>query len=148
MFFDKLNATGRLNIKLYDKNHIIKKEIDVPNLVVTVGKEYITDRMTSNATSVMSHMAVGIDNTNLASANTTLESEVAGSRTALTSSTVTGNSVEYVATFSEGVGTGALVEAGIFNSGTNGIMLCRTTFGVVNKEATDTLTINWTVTVN
>ena len=47
-----------------------------------------------------------------------------------------------------GEGTGALTEAGIFNASSSGTMLCRTEFSVVNKGASDSMTITWTVTVS
>jgi hypothetical protein len=54
----------------------------------------------------------------------------------------------YVASFPAGTGTGAIVEAGLFNASSGGDMLCRTTFAVVNKGANDSITITWTVTVS
>ncbi len=56
--------------------------------------------------------------------------------------------VTYVCAFSAGEGTGALTEAGIFNASSSGTMLCRTEFNVVNKGASDSMTITWTVTVS
>lgn len=146
MINDHIKATGRLDIVLYDKNHQIKQEIHVPNLVVTVGKNFIADRMVGTASNVMSHMAVGTSNANLAAANTTLDAQSA--RVALTSATRENNTVTYVGDFEAGVATDALVEAAIFNASSNGTMLCRTTFPVINKEASDYLTINWVVTIS
>ena len=40
-----------------------------------------------------------------------------------------------------------LTEAGIFNAASGGTMLCRTVFAVVNKQADDTMTVTWTVTI-
>jgi len=59
-----------------------------------------------------------------------------------------GNQIVYSATFPAGVATGAVVEAGIFNAAAAGTMFCRTTFAVKNKEAADTITASWTITVN
>ena len=66
----------------------------------------------------------------------------------MTSSTVTDNEIVYVDTFAAGTGTGAITEAGIFNASSGGTMLCRTVFSVVNKGASDAMTITWTVTVS
>lgn len=147
MITDFLKATGKLELTLRDSNNNIKQQINVPNLVVTVGKNLIADRLISGSTGVMSHMAVGTSNSSLDAANTALAAQ-SGSRVALTSATRSDNVITYVCTFDEGVATDALVEAGIFNASTSGTMLCRTTFPVINKEATDTLTINWTVTIS
>jgi hypothetical protein len=56
--------------------------------------------------------------------------------------------VSYAATFPAGTGTGAVVEAGIFNASSAGTMLCRTTFDVVNKGADDAMSVTWTVTIS
>lgn len=146
MINDFIKATGELSVILFDKDQNIKQQIFVPNLVVTTGREFIAARMVGNTTDAMSHMAIGTSNLNLAAANTTLAVEIA--RVALVSSVRTDNTVRYTASFEPGVGTGALVEAGIFNASDTGILLCRTTFSVVNKAAGDTLTINWDVTIN
>lgn len=150
MITDFIKATGALDIILVDANNNIKTKISVPNLVVSVGKNAIADRLIDTSTNVMSHMAVGTDDgaiLTLASSNTALGAQL-GSRVALTSATRTNNVITYTASFAEGVSTGAIVEAGIFNASSSGDMLCRTTFPVINKEASDTLTINWNVTIN
>jgi hypothetical protein len=94
----------------------------------------------------MSHMGIGTGTTAAAVGDTALETQAG--RVSLTSTTVTSNSVAYVATFPAGTGTGAITEAGIFNASSGGTMLCRTVFSVINKGAADTLGITWTVTVN
>ena len=140
MLNDGLKLTGKLSIAINDE--VVQ---EVPNLVVTAGKNYVADRIKNNST-VMSHMAIGTGSTPAAAGNTALGSESA--RTQLTSSTVTDNEIVYVDTFAAGTGTGAITEAGIFNASSGGTMLCRTVFSVVNKGASDAMTINWTVTVS
>jgi hypothetical protein len=71
-----------------------------------------------------------------------------GSREALDSTTVTDNTIQYIASFEAGDGTGAVTEAGIFNAATGGSMLCRTVFSVVNKAADDTMSVTWTITIS
>ena len=51
-------------------------------------------------------------------------------------------------TVSKNATTGAITEAGLFNASSSGTMLCRTVFSVVNKGASDAMTITWTVTVS
>lgn len=53
-----------------------------------------------------------------------------------------------MSTFNPGEGTGAVTEAGVFNAATAADMLCRTVFAVVNKAATDTMVITWTITLS
>lgn len=143
---ETLEIFGRLKIEVFDKEGQIKTVAEVPNLVVTTGKGYIASRMKDTTAGAMSHMAVGSNSTAAVVGDSALGSEVA--RAALTSTTVVGNTVTYVASFPPGTGTGALVEAGIFNANTAGTMLCRTTFSVINKGAADSMTITWTVTVS
>tara|TARA_A100001388_G_scaffold201663_1_gene152768 strand:- start:733 stop:1155 length:423 start_codon:yes stop_codon:yes gene_type:complete len=140
MLNDGLKLTGKLSIAINDE--VVK---EVPNLVVTAGKNYVADRIKNNST-VMSHMAIGTGSTAAAAGDTALGSQTA--RTALTSTTVTNNEIVYVDTFPAGTGTGAITEAGIFNASSGGTMLCRTVFSVVNKGANDAMTITWTVTVS
>lgn len=146
MINELLKVTGEPTFTLYDKHGNIKQQFTKPNLVVTTGKILIADRLIGTTSNVMSHMAVGTSNVNLASSNTELASQLEN-RVSLTA-TRSDNTITYSCTFGEGVATGALVEAGVFNAATAGTMLCRTTFPVINKEATDTLTINWNVTIN
>lgn len=150
MINENIKATGVLHIVLKDKDGNIKVDKTVNNLVVTDGKNAIASRLSSNAVAVMSHMAVGSNAASPVAGNTTLGAEIAASRTALTvaGGTVAGNTITYAASFGAGVGTGALTEAGIFNAGSGGTMLCRTSFSVVNKDAADTLTISWAVTIS
>ncbi len=140
MINDNFTMTGALSIAI--NNKIVA---EVPNTVVTGGKQWVAQRM-GNANTVMTHMAIGTGSTAVAPANTTLATEIA--RVALTSAVVSGNSIVYVGTFPAGTGTGAIVEAGTFDASSAGDMLCRTVFTVVNKGANDSMTITWTVTVN
>ena len=148
MFNDAIKMTGNLKLILTDENGNIKQEEEIKNLVVTAGKGFIASRMKDATATAMSHMEVGTGTTAAAVGDTTLQTVVASSRTSLTSTTVTTNSVAYVCSFGAGVGTGALTEAGLFNAASAGTMLCRTVFSVINKGAADTLGITWTVTVN
>jgi hypothetical protein len=61
---------------------------------------------------------------------------------------VSTNTIEYVALFPAGTGTGTVTEAGVFNNSSGGTMLCRTVFGVVTKDAGDSMSITWTITVS
>lgn len=145
MINENIKVTGNVSIKVFDEQGNIKEEREIKNLVVTTGKGFIAARMIGTPTA-MSHMAVGSSSTAPAAADTGLGGELG--RVALTSSNVSGAVVTYVASFAAGVGTGAVVEAGLFNASSGGTMLCRTTFAVVNKGANDGMSITWTVTVS
>ena len=146
MIKDTLKATGKLVLSLYDKNNNIKSVIEVPNLVVTAGLNFIASRMVGTTAGVMSHMAVGTSNTAANTSQISLQAEAA--REALTGALATGSTITYNATFGPGSGTGTLVEAGVLNAGTSGTMLCRTVFPAIVKEVDDILTINWLVTIS
>ena len=141
MLNDDLKLTGKLTIAINDE--IVQ---EVPNLVVTAGKGYVASRMKDTSATAMSHMAIGSGTTAAAAGQTALVSELA--RTGLTSTTVSGADIVYVDTFAAGTGTGAVTEAAILNASSGGTMLCRTVFSVVNKGASDAMTITWTVTVS
>jgi hypothetical protein len=143
---ESIKATGNVGVVLTGADGQVKDSREIKNLVVTDGLGFIASRMRDASASVMSHMAVGSGTAAAALANAALGTELG--RVALTSTTVTGNQVTFIATFPAGQGTGALTEAGILNAASAGTMLCRTVFSVVNKDAGDTLSITWTVTIS
>lgn len=144
---EKIVATGTLKIVVTAPDGSVKQEQEVKNLVVTTGLGYIASRMKDTTATAMSHMAIGTGSTAAAAGNTTLGTESA--RVALTSTTVTGPAVAYVASFPAGTPASltAITEAGIFNASSSGTLLCRTVFSVVNKDVNDTMSITWTVTM-
>ena len=149
---ENLELTGRLNIELRGPDGALKDAREVDNLVVNAGLAYIASRMVGTAKAVMSHMGLGSSATAAAAGQTDLGS-LLGAREAIDTTTLVGanlNQVQYVCGFEAGDATGAITEAGIFNSGTAGAgdMLCRTTFAVVNKDANDTMTVTWTITLS
>ena len=145
---DDLKISGELSIIVTDKNGHIKQSMKVPNLVVTTGKQYIASRMAGTTTAVMSHMAIGSGTASANANNTALGNELGRAGSPLFSFQASGNTITATATFVEGVGTGAISEAGIFNASSGGTMLCRTVFPVVNKQASDTIAITWTITIS
>ena len=141
MLNDDLKLTGKLTIAI--NGETVK---EVPNLVVTAGKGYVASRMKDTSATAMSHMAIGSGSTAAAAGNSALGNQLG--RVALTSTGLSGAVVTYTATFPAGTGTGAVTEAGILNAASSGTLLCRTVFSVVNKGASDSMTITWTVTVS
>tara|TARA_B110000238_G_scaffold52296_1_gene57074 strand:- start:339 stop:764 length:426 start_codon:yes stop_codon:yes gene_type:complete len=141
MLHDNFQMTGHLAIAINDE--VVQ---EVPNLVVTDGKEFVASRMKDTTKAAMSHMGIGTGSTAAAAGDSALGSQA--DRNALTSTTVSGAAVTYLASFGAGEGTGAITEAGLFNAASAGDMLCRTVFAVVNKGSSDSMTITWTVTVS
>lgn len=145
---ESLKVKGELSIVVKDFAGNVKDERQLKNLVVDTGLHFIVQRMKDTTAGVMSHMSVGTGTDAAAAGDSTLGAEISASRVSLDSTDVAANTITYVATFPAGTGTGAVTEAGIFNAGSSGAMLCRTVFPVVNKQAGDAMTVTWTVTVS
>jgi hypothetical protein len=142
---ESLKAKGSLQVVLTRADGQVE-EHNLHNLVVDTGLNYIVSRVKDTSETAMSHMAIGSGTTSAAAGDTALESQLG--RVSLTSTTVSTNTVTYVASFGAGTGTGAVTEAGILNDATTGTLLCRTVFPVVNKQAGDSMTITWVITVS
>lgn len=144
---ENLKFKGRLNIVLKDKDGNVKDSREVNNLVVNAGLAFIASRMVGTDKDPMSHMALGSGSTAPTATDTDLGS-LLGSREELDGGSATAGAITYTASFEAGDATGAVTEAGIFNAATGGDMLCRTTFDVVNKQADDSMSITWTITLS
>jgi len=148
-------ARGDVSIVLTDRFGNQKDRRDIRNLVVDVGLEFIISRMVGTDKDVMSHMAIGDDDTTTNAGSFTDLGSYLGVRNPLTSISIEdsglgiNDSIRHNAAWFEGESTGAVVEAGLFNDGTigQGDMLARTTFPVVNKGPEDILAIEWTITL-
>ena len=144
MIAESLKLKGRVQITMYRDSGKIE-HYDFRNLVVDVGKAFVASRIVGATPAVMGNMAVGTNSTAPAVGNTTLGAEIA--RVAFDNSGAAGPVVTYSATFGPGVGTGALVEAGLLNAASAGTMFSRVVYPVVNKGAADTMSVTWTITV-
>jgi len=135
-----------MRLELRDKDGRLKAERDLRNLIVTVGKNSITDQLlAAPAVAKPTHMAIGTGATAAAAGDTTLQTEL--DRNALTTKTRATNVLTMVGDWAAGDGTGAITEAGVLNAATTGDLYSRAVFAVVNKLALDTLKITWTYTV-
>lgn len=143
---DSLKLKGDVFITVKDKDGNVKEERHEQNLVVSAGLNFICDRMEGTTEAVMSHMALGAGTTAAAAGDTDLGS-LLGSREALDSTTVSSNTITYVSSFEAGDATGTVTEAGIFNASTAGTMLCRVVFPAIGKQADDTMSVTWVITL-
>ena len=76
----QIKLKGALSIKKYSKDNKLTQQLEVPNLVVTVGKQHIASKIVGyvgSSAAVMSHMGVGISGTTPVIGNTTLNNEIA-----------------------------------------------------------------------
>jgi hypothetical protein len=147
MIKESISLRGDLDVVIYGADGQIKDQRKLKNLIVNAGLNFICSRMKDTTLDAMSHMGLGSGTTAAAAGDTDLGS-LLGSREALDSTTVTDNTITYVASFEAGDATGAVTEAGLFNASTAGTMLCRTVFPVVNKGASDTMSVTWTITLS
>jgi len=143
--FEKVNLEYNVQLTLRDAEGKIKQFEEIHNTVPAAGLAAIMDQLLDSPTiAVPTAMEVGTGSP----AATLLGAYIAGSRTALSAKTRTDAAVEMKCTFAAGVGTGAITEAGIFSVITENTatMYCSASFAVINKAATDSLEIVWTVT--
>lgn len=128
----------------------LKQRIVKSNVVCTNGKEFLASFLQSAAaaasTFTCKYIAIGTDSTTALAANTALGTELA--RQTGTASYVSGAIYQVTGTFAAGTGTGAIVEYGLLSSSTGGTLLCRNTDTVINKGASDTLTVTCQLTLS
>lgn len=148
---DSIKPIGQVTFTFRDElTGAVRVEGPHPNLIVRTGLYHIADQMSDQLQAAMSHMAVGTGTTAVVTTDTALETEL--DRNALDSVTqgasTDANKVTYSCTWAAGDGTGALTEAGIFNSASAGTMFCRSVFAVKNKEAGESMVLDWVTTYN
>jgi hypothetical protein len=143
--FENFMPEFNMHIELIDKNGRIKEIREVHNTVTTAGKNGIMDQILASPTLPKAgwmELGTGTGGTTL------LNAYIAGSRVALTSKTRNTNVITMVGNWAAGTGTGAITEAGVFDVVTANTvnMWCYATFAVINKTASDSLQITWTIT--
>ena len=132
-----------MHIVLRDKHGNIKDERKIHNTVTTAGKNGIADQiLASPSLGKPTHMAIGTGSPAANALGTELD------RNALTSKTRNNAVVTFVGDWAAGDGTGAITEAGIFDASSSGNMWASQSFSVINKGASDVLSISWTLTVS
>lgn len=119
----------------------IKDRRFIHNTVTTQGKYGAADQVHASPTlNKPTHMAVGTGSPAANALGTELD------RNALTSKTRSNAVVTMVGDWAAGDGTGAITEAGIFDAASTGNMWVSASFSAINKSASDTLSITWTLT--
>jgi len=155
MFNENAKYEGLVTMELRGPDGKVKQKFEHKhNIVTNAGLAHNIQRLLNNTSAVVNAVAIGTGTTAEAADQTTLASEsarVAAEATVATTN-VSGDSIQYVATFPAGTpsGTSAITEAGLFNSTTasSGTMTNRVVFGVITKEANDSLTCSWKLTVS
>jgi hypothetical protein len=141
---------GRWETRLYGPDGNVKDVQSGSNVVTTVGKDALAVFLNSAAagatTFTVKYVGIGTGVTTETAADTQLNTEI--SRTTGTVSYITSQIYQVTATFAAGVGTGAITEYGLFNSSSVGTMYARYTKSVINKGASDTLTVTAQITMS
>jgi len=147
----KSGIIGIVHVEKFDKDGNKVFETFSHNLVTTVGDGWCVGKCVATG-NAMGYMAIGIDNDPApAKADTTLNSEVSGSRGAEDStypkqgSGGDANDFIHRKTFT-GITQNGVVEVGIFDAGTGGNMLDRSIFSSVNLTSVDSLQVTVTIT--
>lgn len=149
----RFGLKGRVEIKLWGpdgeiKDHrVIKDHRRFPNTVTTFGDKLVANRLSGATLTAPTHMAIGTGTGGTSAYNSLVTVLDTNALTSTTQQTGTDdNDVKYVGDWAAADGTGAITEAGIMNVSSGPGMFVYSSFSVVNKGASDTLQINWTVT--
>jgi len=141
---------GEFEVKLYGPDGLLKDYRKVKNTTTLIGFQTVCTLMgnSANRPAAFDDCGIGTGGATAASTNdTTLLAEVArvaGGYTA--SSTIVWKND---ATFGAGVGTAGINESGLLNGNSGAsTLLCRQTFAVINKGASDTLVVTWQYTLS
>lgn len=145
---DKYPIKGKLHLLLVDKNGKVKDEREYKNTITVLHDATVANKMIGGGDSLVGFTGVGTTTGGKTTASTALEAQIA--RIANDSDTqgagAEDNNTIHISTFAAGVGTGALVEAGLFTGAAGAVLNAYQDFAVVNKGAGDTLTVTWTIT--
>ena len=124
----------------------------VANLVTDAGKAGAASRINgAGSEAAFTYIAVGTDNTAADAADTTLGAEIvdsglerANGSVSRVTVDVTNDGARVTNTFSV-TGTKAIVEAGLLNAASSGVLLARQVFSAVNVVSGDSLQVTWTI---
>jgi hypothetical protein len=143
---DTFKVIGRVKAEVFGPDGELKAVEETDNLILTVGKNMIADRLLASPTlGVPTHIGVGTSGTAPAAGDTTITGET---RVALTSKTRSTNVVTYVGDWAAGSATGTLQETGLWDASSAGNLVGRATFTSIVKGASDTLKVTWTWTIS
>lgn len=143
---DKFKVHGAVTLLLKKKDGTCVAT-SKSNMVLNGGIDFLCNAFgSSTRPAIMNYIAVGTGTTAVAATDTKLGTETA--RTAATYSHTDGTTkLTLTSTFAAGTATGALTEAGICNASSGGTFFDRVVFPVINKGASDVLTVTFEITL-
>lgn len=151
---DGSKVTGWVTLTVYDQFGNVKQKVENHNLVVDQGLDEMSHRVFGVGgvgTTVFNYIGIGTSSTAPSAGQTALVTPICTrvqDASPDSDSSVSGEtSTSVISSFSGVTCAGAITEAGIFNAVSSGQMLARSTFGVVTIGASDTLNVNYTITI-
>lgn len=144
---------GDLIVEIHDAaTGKLKSRDRYKNMVVTSGKNAIADGLrgtTANNKGIITYCALGTGVTAPGASDTALQTEIV--RKTISTRTVSGKIATFKTFFNQNEGNGSLKEAGLFGDAATGVsgsgtLFCRTNINRV-KTSSDTLTLEWNVTI-
>lgn len=143
-----LGIKGKLDYELRDKNgNLIDEGHDINTITTFMNTHVALQVATPTAGSEIGFMGIG-SGTGQTAASTDLANYVNMIALSGDGGLQAGSDVVYSGYWAAGAGTGSIREAGVFQvSGTSRSNMCTYNDGItVNKGASDTLKIDWTIT--
>ena len=152
---DFVKVKGQLTLTIRDAKTGKIKSVDIiENMFVTRGKNAIAQRLSGQSAGEITYCALGTSTTAPALADTKLVAELA--RKLISTRSYLNNIATLTTFFTTSEGNGTLREAGLFGTGVgqtasatidSGQIFCRTNINRT-KTSNDTLTLEWTITIN
>ena len=145
---DNFGMKGDVELILRDENGNIIDQRNIENTIVNGGYDFICD-VIGNTTQPndMAWTGIGTGTTGVQGTDTAIETQAA--RVANVYAHSTGTKVfTMTADYAAGTGTGAITESALLNASSAGTMFNRIVFDVINKGASDTLQVVWSITLS
>lgn len=151
----KFAMKGRVELRLFGEDGKLKdiraiKDIRVtPNTITTFCDKVVANRLANDSPTqgIITHIAIGTGTGGGASSNSLVTESDRNAVTSIDQGTgAADNDIVIVGDWAAGDGTGAITEAGLFNAASGPGMFAYASFSAINKGASDTLQITWTLT--
>lgn len=144
---EALNLHGAMTAHLISPDGTVRTT-QKNNMIVNVGFDFIANAIgaASGRPNAMQYISVGTGNAPVQATQAQLTTQIACKKATYAHTSQT-KVFTFTTTFNPGEATGAITEAGVFNSD-KGIMFDRVVFSVINKGAEDTLKITFTFTLS
>lgn len=142
---DKFKVHGAVTLTLENEKGVTASRHN--NMVLNGGIDFLCNAFgSSSRPAIMNYIAVGTGTAEVTAADTKLGTELRR-KTCTYSHTAGTTKMTLVSTFNRGEATGAITEAGICNASTGGTFFDRVVFPVINKGASDVLTVTFEITL-